>query len=188
MKPLQAKAGKGQKDDCSPVTSPLTALSEPDQAAIEERIGLAADRVPADYLGRTGAAQSSQAGVFEEAAWAPHGPFLEIERDEASKPLLGTTSRSTTESSSSDANFGERDLGASLVSLAASLNSSTDGVGPVSPALRSALFFQGDGVDASGLPLKKLCRDSELWRRRFRQRDELRKAVSHRLAKSVSKR
>ncbi len=46
LQPLQAEAGKDRKGDCSPVT----AVPEPDEAAIEERAGLAADRVPRVYL------------------------------------------------------------------------------------------------------------------------------------------
>jgi len=47
---LQLKAGNVGKSSFSPVTVPVTVLPEPDEAAIEERAGLAADRVPPVYL------------------------------------------------------------------------------------------------------------------------------------------
>ena len=61
---LRVKTGKGRHDDCSP----LTALGEVDEAAIEERAGLAAD-VPAVFLDGWSRLNCQRPFGVSEAAW-----------------------------------------------------------------------------------------------------------------------
>ncbi len=69
LQPLQVKKGKGGKDDCPPVTMPVTALSEPDADAIEERAALAADRVPGCYLDAWARLQCQRPHSVAAAEW-----------------------------------------------------------------------------------------------------------------------
>jgi hypothetical protein len=69
LQPLQAEAGKVRKGDCSPVTAPVTALPEPDEAALEERAGLAADRVPRVYLDAWARLNCQRPEGVSEAEW-----------------------------------------------------------------------------------------------------------------------
>ncbi len=92
---LQAKRGNQGKSDFSPVTVPVPvpALPEPDDAAIEERAGLAADRVPPAYLYAWARLNHQKPLDVSEAEWRlaldDGGRFLDVWGVEAAE--LGWT-------------------------------------------------------------------------------------------------
>jgi hypothetical protein len=69
LQPLQAEAGKEEDGDCSLVTASATAISEPDEAAIEERAGLAADTVPDVYLDAWARLNCQNPASASDAEW-----------------------------------------------------------------------------------------------------------------------
>ena len=66
---LQAKKGDDGKGVLSPVTAPVAGLPEQDEAAIEERAGLAADSVPAVYLDAWAQLNCQKPLCASEADW-----------------------------------------------------------------------------------------------------------------------
>jgi hypothetical protein len=89
LQPLQAEAGKDRRGDCSPVTAPVTALPEPHEAAIEERAGLAADRIPRVYLDAWARLNCQKSEGVSEAEWRlaqnDGGRFLDEWGDKAAR-------------------------------------------------------------------------------------------------------
>ena len=66
---LQVPKGKGENGDCSPATEPATALARADEAAIEERAGIATDRIPPPYLDDWSTLNHQKPARVSDAAW-----------------------------------------------------------------------------------------------------------------------
>ena len=69
MQGLQAKKGNKGKRDSSPATAPVPDQPEPDEVAIEERAGLAADSVPSVYLDAWARLNCQKPASVSEAEW-----------------------------------------------------------------------------------------------------------------------
>jgi hypothetical protein len=87
LQQLQAKAGKVAKSGFSPVTAPVTVVLETDEAAIEQRAGLAADRVPPAYLDAWARLNCQKPASVSETEWRlaldDGGQFLDAWGNEA---------------------------------------------------------------------------------------------------------
>ena len=69
LRPLRLERDDGRKSAKEGVTSPVTAPIAPDFDAIEERAGLAADRVPACYLDAWARLNHQKPAAVSEAQW-----------------------------------------------------------------------------------------------------------------------
>jgi hypothetical protein len=69
FQPLQVETGSDNKSDDWPATAAVTALPDPDEAAIEERAGLAADRLPVVYLDAWARLNCQKPARASEAEW-----------------------------------------------------------------------------------------------------------------------
>ena len=89
LRRLQVKDGKKRRGDFSPVTAPATALLESDEAAIEERAGLAAGRVPPVYLDAWARLNHQRPYGMSEGEWRQAlddgGRFLDALGNEAAE-------------------------------------------------------------------------------------------------------